>query len=68
MSSDEPIEASAFMASFKGFMDQVVAHAPLVEEPIFLRRLREHVAAEPATIAIAHAAGGRCQCAPVRTA
>ena len=35
-----------FGASFKGFLDQMSAAAP-VEEPIFRRRLREHLECEP---------------------
>ena len=38
-----------FIASFKGFMDQAVAQAP-VKEPPFLESLREHFGADPAQL------------------
>ena len=41
-----PISPTDFGASFKGFLDQMSATAP-VEEPIFRRRLREHFGCEP---------------------
>ena len=40
------ISPNDFGASFKGFLDQMSASAP-VEEPIFRRRLREHFECEP---------------------
>ncbi len=40
------------MASFKGFMDQVVAQAPPPDEPVFRRRLREHFGTDPAALPI----------------
>jgi hypothetical protein len=52
MSNDHPIPASDFMASFKGFMDEVVRQAPAPEEPIFLRRLREHFGQDPTNLPI----------------
>jgi hypothetical protein len=40
-----------FGSSFKGFLDQVVAQAPS-EEPVFLKRLREHFGREPASLPV----------------
>ena len=40
------ISPNDFGASFKGFLDQMSAAAP-VEEPIFRRRLRTHFECEP---------------------
>jgi ATPase family associated with various cellular activities (AAA) len=40
------ISPTDFGASFKGFLDQMSAAAP-VEEPIFRRRLRDHFGCEP---------------------
>lgn len=45
MAEQEP-ETKAFMTSFKGFMDQVVAQAP-VKEPVFVTHLRTHFATDP---------------------
>ena len=40
------ISPTDFGASFKGFLDQMSAAAP-VEEPVFRRRLRDHFECEP---------------------
>ena len=44
-----PISPNDFGASFKGFLDQMSAAAP-VEEPVFHRRLREHFNCEPSEL------------------
>jgi hypothetical protein len=51
MSTQEPIDTKQFLTSFKGFMDQAIAQAP-VEEPAFAKYLRTHFAADPANLPI----------------
>jgi ATPase family associated with various cellular activities (AAA) len=51
MSEQESMDTKQFLNSFKDFMDQVVAQAP-VEEPPFLRVLREHFATDPTDLPI----------------
>lgn len=51
MSEDKTVLTKDFAASFKGFMDTVVAQAPK-QEPIFLKRLREHFGDEPSRFPI----------------
>ncbi len=49
MSDDQSPSIKDFGASFKGFLDQVVSQTP-VEGPFFSKTLREHFAADPATL------------------
>jgi hypothetical protein len=51
MAEDEGKSLGDFGASFKGFLDQMAAQAP-AQEPIFLVRLRQHFAVDPATFPI----------------
>jgi AAA+ superfamily predicted ATPase len=51
MSTQEPIDTKNFLTSFKGFMDQAIAQAP-VEESVFARHLRTHFATDPANLPI----------------
>jgi ATP-dependent 26S proteasome regulatory subunit len=51
MADDDQKSLGEFGASFKGFLDQMAAQAP-AEDPVFLRRLREHFSAEPSTYPI----------------
>jgi ATP-dependent 26S proteasome regulatory subunit len=43
--------AKEFGASFKGFMEQMASQAP-AEDPVFLRRLRDHFQTEPAKLPV----------------
>lgn len=52
MTTEPPINTPEFLASFKGFMDQVVRQAPAPEEPLFLRRLRDHFGGDPAALPV----------------
>ena len=45
------ISTTDFGASFKAFMDQMASQGP-VEEPVFLRRLRDHFSRDPTTLPI----------------
>jgi hypothetical protein len=45
------ISTTDFGASFKAFMDQMASQGP-VEEPVFLRRLRDHFGRDPSTLPI----------------
>ena len=51
MSEGLPFSAKEFGASFKGFLDQVAAQAP-GEEPVFVKRLREHFGTDPTKLPI----------------
>ncbi len=51
MSTQEPIDTKKFLMSFKGFMDQAIAQAP-VEESVFAKHLRTHFATDPANLPI----------------
>jgi len=51
MSTREPIDTKQFLTSFKGFMDQAIAQAP-VEESVFAKHLRAHFAVDPANLPI----------------
>jgi hypothetical protein len=51
MADDQSKSIENFGASFKGFLDQMAAQAP-AEEPVFLRLLREHFSAEPASFPV----------------
>jgi len=46
-----PLSPGEFGAAFKGFLEQAVSQAP-VPEPVFLRRIRDHLDAELAHLAI----------------
>jgi hypothetical protein len=48
---DESLSARDFGAAFKGFLEQASAGVR-DEEPVFARRLREHIGADPATLPI----------------
>ena len=48
MSDDQTGSMKDFGASFKGFMDQMAAHAP-AEEGVFLKLVREHFGADPSS-------------------
>src|SRR6267142_2144147 len=50
MAAQDP-ETQAFMTSFKGFMDQAVAQAP-VKEAVFVTNLRTHFATDPKQLPI----------------
>ncbi|HWQ13134.1 MAG TPA: ATP-binding protein [Roseiflexaceae bacterium] len=52
MPDQPPVAVDEFLASFKRFMDQVERQAPPQEEPVFLRRLREHFGQEPTALPI----------------
>jgi len=41
-----------FGASFKGFLDQMASEATPKEEPVFLKRMREHFEEDPSTLPI----------------
>jgi len=43
---EQPFSIESFGASFKGFLEQMASQAP-AEDPIFLRHIRRHFAAEP---------------------
>ncbi|HEV3079566.1 MAG TPA: AAA family ATPase [Gemmataceae bacterium] len=43
--------AKEFGASFKGFMEQMASQGP-VDDPVFVRRLRDHFQCEPATLPV----------------
>jgi len=45
------ISTTDFGASFKAFMDQMASQGP-AEEPVFLRRLRDHFSGDPTTLPI----------------
>src|SRR6185503_18458617 len=45
------LSAREFGAAFKGFLEQAANGAP-AEEPIFARRIREHLGADPTTLEI----------------
>ena len=49
MADDAPLSIKDFGASFKGFLEQVTAATP-VEDPFFLRKLREHFGQNPAVL------------------
>jgi hypothetical protein len=49
--AEQEAETRAFMTSFKGFMDQVVAQAP-EKEPVFVTHLRTHFAMDPKQLPI----------------
>lgn len=51
MSEDGSKSIEDFGASFKGFLDHIAAQAP-TEDPVFLRLLRNHFGADPATFPI----------------
>ncbi len=48
---EQPVNTKQFLTSFKGFMDQAVAQAP-VEEPPFIRYLQDHFGTNPAHLPI----------------
>ena len=50
MQTDE-LSARNFGAAFKGFLEQAATGAP-TEEPIFARRIREHLGVAPTTLEI----------------
>src|SRR5215831_6600566 len=52
MPPDQPIVDKEFIASFRGFLNQVNAQAPEEPEPVFLRLLREHFGTDPAKLPI----------------
>jgi hypothetical protein len=52
MFNEQPIVIDEFLASFKRFMDHVVAQAEPPTDPIFVARLHEHFAADPAQLPI----------------
>ncbi len=48
MSTQEPIDLTGFLTSFKHFMDTAAAQVPVKEsEPVFLSRLRDHFGTDP---------------------
>src|SRR5919197_845761 len=51
MSEDRIKSFEDFGASFKGFMDQMAAHAP-AEDPMFLKLVREHFGADPSPYSV----------------
>jgi AAA+ superfamily predicted ATPase len=51
MSEQEPTNTKQFLTTFKDFMDQAIAQAP-VEEPPFLPHLRNHFNTDPHTLPI----------------
>ena len=48
---NDDLSAREFGAAFKGFLEQAANGVP-VEEPIFARRIREHLGADPTTLEI----------------
>jgi cell division protease FtsH len=48
---DDDLSARAFGPAFKGFLEQAANGVP-AEEPIFARRIREHLGADPTTLEI----------------
>jgi hypothetical protein len=48
---EQPLSARDFGAAFKGFLEQAVTDAP-PEEPVFVRRLREHLGVDPGGLPI----------------
>jgi hypothetical protein len=49
--ADEPLSASDFGTAFKGFLEQAASGVP-TEEPIFARRLRDHLGVDPAALPV----------------
>src|SRR5260370_9577238 len=49
MSDEQSFSITDFGASFKGFLDQVNANAPVME-PFFAKRLREHFGSDPTVL------------------
>jgi hypothetical protein len=51
MADEQQALARDFISSFRGALEQVAVQAP-VEEPDFLRRLRDHFGADPAQLPV----------------
>jgi hypothetical protein len=48
---EEQLSAREFGSAFKGFLEQAANGVP-DEEPMFARRIREHLGADPATLEV----------------